>query len=367
MKRKNVARAAAITAVLAVGGLGGAGLTAVLDNGGGSPVASAPAVQVSGARTASTTSALTIQQIYRQSSPGVVQIVVNRPATSARTAVSPFGTPASQVTGSGFVIDSAGHVVTNEHVVEGASSATVVFSNGEREAARVVGSDASTDVAVVELEHHDRALTPLTLGSSSSLQIGDPLLAIGSPFGLQGTVTAGIVSALHRELQSPNGFAIDGAIQTDAALNSGNSGGPLLDSHGRVVGVNSQIQSQSGGNVGIGYAVPIDTAKRIASQLVESGRVDHAYFGVKLAGSSQVDPAGVQIAAVVSGGPAANAGLHPDDRVTKVDGKRIHSSVELRAAIDAKRPGDKLRIEFRRGSATKTTTVELGKRPTSVQ
>ncbi len=366
MKRKNVGRAAAITAVLAVGGLGGAGLTSVLDDGGGSPVASAPAVQVSGARTASTTSTLTIQQIYRRSSPGVVQIVVNQPATSGG-ATSPFGTPAAQVTGSGFVIDSAGHVITNEHVVGGASSATVVFANGEREPARVVGSDASTDVAVVELEHHAHALTPLTLGSASSLQIGDPLLAIGSPFGLQGTVTAGIVSALHRELQSPNHFAIDGAIQTDAALNSGNSGGPLLDSHGQVVGVNSQIQSQSGGNVGIGYAIPIDTAKRIASQLIESGRVDHAYFGVQLSGSGQVDPAGVQLAAVVSGGPAADAGLQSGDRVTKVDGKRILSSVELRAAIDAKRPGDKLRIQFRRGSATNTTTVALGKRPSSVQ
>jgi putative serine protease PepD len=351
---------AAITAAAVIGGLGGAGLTAALvgDNGGGSSTkttsaTSAPPPVVRATDTArTTTSALTIHQIYERTSPGVVQIRVQGSSGA--------------VTGSGFVFDRKGHVLTNEHVVSGASTATVVFANGKQESANVVGSDASTDVAVLQLTNPSSTLTPLPLGTATSLEIGDPVVAIGSPFGLQGTVTSGIVSALHRELQAPNGFAIDGAIQTDAALNSGNSGGPLLDDYGRVVGINSQIQSENGGNVGIGYAVPIDTAKRIAQQLIANGRVEHAYLGVQLAA---VDSArgGARISATVAGGAAASAGMRAGDVVTAVDGKRIVSGSDLRAAVDARKPGDAVTLSVRRADGTHTVRVVLGTRPSQAQ
>ena len=361
MNGKVIGGVAALAAAALLGGAGGAGLTAALDDDARTP--DTPAVQVETAQTASA-GALPIQEIYRLRSPGVVQIVVQR--TAPQTLPSPFGSQGAEVTGSGFVLDSEGHIVTNEHVVEGAERVAVVFANGDREQARVVGSDASTDVAVVRLEDRDRDLTPLPLGSADALQIGDSVVAIGSPFGLQGTVTAGIVSALHRELRAPNGFTIDGAIQTDAALNSGNSGGPLLDVRGRVVGVNSQIQTGTGGNVGIGYAVPIETAKRIAEQLIAEGRVEHAYLGVQLDGArSAADEA--RIVSTVAGGPADEAGLRAGDIVTKADGRAIQSGSDLRAAIDAKRPGDRLSLEVRRGDETRTVTVELGNRPESVQ
>jgi putative serine protease PepD len=350
---------AAITAAAVIGGLGGAGLTAALvgDDGGGSSTrstaASTPTPVVRATDTSrTTTSTLTIHQIYERTSPGVVQIRVQ-------------GTSGA-VTGSGFVLDRKGHVLTNEHVVDSATTATVVFPNGKQEAANVVGSDASTDVAVLQLTSPSSTLTPLPLGTATSLEIGDPVVAIGSPFGLQGTVTSGIVSALHRELQAPNGFAIDGAIQTDAALNSGNSGGPLLDDHGRVVGINSQIQSENGGNVGIGYAVPIDTAKRIAQQLIANGRVEHAYLGVQL---SAIDSAGggARISATVAGGAAANGGIRAGDVVTAVDGERIVSGSDLRAAVDARKPGDVVKLRVRRADGTHTIRVVLGTRPSEAQ
>ena len=354
----------ALAAVAVLGGLAGAGLLAAFDdNGGSSTTAAAPApAQTVTVREAArtSTSGLTINQIYRRSSPGVVQIRVHQ------TSGGPFGQSAD-VTGSGFVIDRTGHILTNEHVVGGADTATVVFASGRQVSARVVGADASTDIAVLQLSNRSASLTPLPLGTASSLEIGDPVVAIGSPFGLQGTVTSGIVSALHRELQAPNGFAIEGAIQTDAALNSGNSGGPLLDDEGRVVGLNSQIQSESGGNVGIGYAVPIDTARRIAQQLIGTGKVVHAYLGVQLPASvSAGAPGSARIESVVPGGPADKAGLQAGDRVVKADGKRVVSGSDLRAAVDARRPGETLTLQIVHDGKTKTVHVKLARRPASV-
>ena len=202
---------------------------------------------------------LSINEIYDGASSGVVHIT-----TAAGGQTSPFGSPdGGGATGSGFVIDDEGHVATNQHVVEGVEQVTVRFENGEELTARVVGADPSTDVALLKLDSLPDGVEPLDLGSTESLEIGDLVVAIGSPFGLQGTVTAGIVSALGRELTAPDGFTIDGAIQTDAAINPGNSGGPLLDGQGRVVGINSQIATETGGNVGIGYAVPIETVQEV--------------------------------------------------------------------------------------------------------
>src|SRR5437868_8603382 len=214
---------------------------------------------------------LTINQIYRRSAPGVVQIT----ATSVQKVQSdpffgnPFGqqTQTQQALGSGFVIDKAGHIVTNYHVVQGASRVEVSFSNNEQVKARVIGVDPSTDIAVLQVGAHSRALTPLSLGDSDSIRVGDAVVAIGNPFGLDRSITSGIVSALQRPIQAPNGFTIDHVIQTDAALNHGNSGGPLLDRRGEVIGVNSQIQTAGGqGNVGIGFAIPINTVKGVRSE-----------------------------------------------------------------------------------------------------
>ena len=231
--------------------------------------------------------ALSIHQIYERWAPGVVQItstsVVNVPQDPI------FGNPFApqqqeqQSLGSGFVIDKAGHVVTNYHVVEGAKSVQVSFSNGENVQARVIGTDPSTDIAVLQVRTHSRALTPLVWGNSDNAQVGDSVVAIGNPFGYTRSVTAGIVSALDRPLTAPNNFQIEHAIQTDAALNHGNSGGPLLDARGEVIGVNSQISTGNTGqqgNLGIGFAVPSNTVRGVVAQIIQSGHAEHAVLGI---------------------------------------------------------------------------------------
>jgi putative serine protease PepD len=266
-----------------------------------------------------------------------------------------------QALGSGWVFDDQGHVVTNEHVVDGATKVTVAFEDGTEVDATVVGSDTSTDVAVLKLASVPDSAKPLELGSTSALELGDPLVAIGSPLGLQGTVTAGIVSGLGRDIEAPNGFTIDGAVQTDAALNHGNSGGPLLDLDGRVVGMNAQIASDSGANSGIGYAIPVETVRSIAQQLIASGKVEHAYLGVSIEDTDE----GARIAEVRPGGPAAEAGLREGDIVTEADGKTVESADELRLAVEAHKPGDSFELTVERDGDAKTVTVELGSRPAS--
>jgi putative serine protease PepD len=266
-----------------------------------------------------------------------------------------------RASGSGFVIGPR-QVVTNQHVVGSASTVQVRFQDGKAVEARVVGTDPSTDVALLELPS-DRADVALPLGATSGLRIGDPVLAIGSPFGLQGTVTAGIVSALDRAIRAPNGFTIDGAIQTDAALNQGNSGGPLLDRRGRVIGMNAQIASESGGNDGVGYAIPIETVRKIADELQRSGRVDHPYLGVMI---EDGEP-GARISEVVPDSPAARAGLRDGDVVLRAGEERIDDADELRRIVGAARPGDQLALEIRRSGATRTITVGLGRRPSADQ
>jgi putative serine protease PepD len=263
--------------------------------------------------------------------------------------------------GSGFVYYADGHIVTNQHVVEGATSVSVKFWNGKNYNAQVVGTDASTDLAVLKVNAPASELFPLSLGDSSKLAVGDAVVAIGSPFGLEGTVTSGIVSALHREMTSPNHFAIDNSIQTDAAINHGNSGGPLLNGQGKVVGVNSQIESNSGGSEGVGFAIPSNTVGSIAAQLISSGKAEHAFLGVVLRDSSA--QTGAAISQVRAGTPAASASLRAGDIVTAAAGTRINSASELRAVINAHRPGDTISVTYTRGGQSHTVKVKLAARP----
>ena len=331
-----------------------------------------------------------VAEIYRGSGPGVVQITSTSNGTGGTDV---FGNPvpgqAQRALGSGFVIDKEGHIVTNYHVVEGAAEIEVSFSNQDTVDATLVGTDASTDLALLKVDVEPEALTPLSLADSDAVVVGDPVVAIGNPFGLERTVTAGIVSALQREVRAPNSFTIDHVIQTDAPINSGNSGGPLIDAAGRVIGVNSQIETAQGssGNVGIGFAVPSNTVKTVVAQLLEDGRVDRAYLGVTL---QEVDsevagvlrlPAdqGVLVGTVQPGSPAAKAGLEGGttqvvvagesyqiggDMIVAVDGKDVETVDALRDAIAAHKPGDAVEVTVVRADGDRETIeVELGRVP----
>ena len=334
--------------------------------------------------------ALSVNEIYRRAAPGVVQVtatqVVNSPSVDPFFGFPVPQTQRQEALGSGFVIDKAGHIITNDHVVEGARSVDVSFSNNESMRARIVGVDPSTDVAVLQVDAHSRALTPLPLGDSDAVRVGDSVVAIGNPFGLERTVTTGIVSALQRVIQAPNSYSIDHVIQTDAALNKGNSGGPLLDAEGRVIGVNSQIQSGSGGNVGIGFAVPIDTVRTVEAQIVKTGHAEHAFLGVRVqAVNASVaklfrlrSSHGLLVAGVEAGSAAAQAGLRAGkqavtvsgetyelggDLIVAVDGVQLASLDQLRDVIANKQPGDKLSLEIWRGDKHLTLDVKLGRQP----
>jgi putative serine protease PepD len=337
----SVTLAAALAAVALIGAGGGAATYAALSSGNGKTIVRQ--VTVSDAQPASSSGNLSVQSIYQLANKGVVEIA------------------AGQGQGSGFVYDGDGHIVTNQHVVEGATSVSVKFWSGKTYDAQVVGTDASTDLAVLKVNAPASELFPLSLGDSSKLAVGDAVVAIGSPFGLEGTVTSGIVSALHREMTSPNHFAIDNSIQTDAAINHGNSGGPLLNAQGKVVGVTSQIESNSGGNEGVGFAIPSNTVSSIAGQLISSGKAEHAFLGVVLRDSSA--QTGAAISQVRASTPAAGASLRAGDIITSAAGTRIHSASELRAVINAHRPGDTISVTYTRGAQSHTVKVKLAARP----
>jgi S1-C subfamily serine protease len=291
-----------------------------------------------------------VADIYQRVSPGVVYIAVR--------------TPQGQASGSGFVYDKDGYIVTNDHVVQDATSVSVRFSeNGDPIDARVVGTDPSTDLAVVKVDPSrvQGGLKPLQLSASKDLRPGDPAIAIGSPFGLQGTVTSGIVSALNREIQAPNGFTISGIIQTDAAINPGNSGGPLLDGHGRVIGVNSQIATNgTDANSGVGFAVPVDVVKSVIPQLQRDGKIDRAWLGVS---SSEDPPRDGALVQDVTGAPAARAGLRPGDLIVQFDGRKIASPSDLGQAVLTRKPGDTVEVVVQRNGSRQTLKVTLGSRP----
>ncbi len=343
--------------------------------------------------------ALSISEIYRRLAPGVVQITAtSEVSVPADPFLNPFGAPLVQqqkALGSGFVIDKAGHIVTNYHVIEGARSVQVSFSDNESFKAVIVGSDPSTDIAVLRVAASSRALTPLTLGDSDRVQVGDEVVAIGNPFGLARTVTAGIVSALQRQITAPNQFTIDHVIQTDAAINHGNSGGPLIDAQGEVIGVNAQIDTGNTGeqgNVGIGFAIPSNTVKNVVAQLIERGRVEHAFLGVdaqvvtpELARIFQLPSAGgVLVEQVEPGSGAAKAGLRGGttqvtvagqsyrlggDIIVAVDGAAVDSVARLRDLIAERQPGDTIHVTIYRSLAhgwkQETLDVKLGRQPSS--
>ena len=354
MRRTVVKLAAGAGAVVLAAGAGAATYAALDD----SPSAVAQAA-VSGSPAAATSGG-TVSDVYDRANASVVEITVT--LGSGSTPGGPGGGGASQAQGSGLVYDGDGHVVTNAHVVENATSIQVRFANGETADATLVGTDPSTDLAVIDVDAPSSSFTPLMLADSSAVAVGQEVVAIGSPFGLENTVTSGIVSALDRSMQAPNGYTINGAIQTDAAINHGNSGGPLLDLQGRVIGVNSQIESDSGGSDGVGFAVPSNTVKSIASQLVDGGTVEHAYLGVGLS-APQDGAAGAAVSEVRSGTPAAAAGLKAGDRITSVDGDSVASVQELQSTIDTRKPRDSVKIGYVRDGASHTVTVTLGTRP----
>ena len=298
-------------------------------------------------------SPLSVNAIYRNNYQGVVEITVDTR--------SPSGLGSAQAEGSGWVYDSKGDIVTNQHVVDGADSIKVTFWNGKTYDAHLVASDQTSDLAVVKVDAPASMIHPLQLGDSSALRVGDGVIAIGSPFQLQETVTSGIVSALHRSISSPGQqpFTISDSIQTDAAINKGNSGGPLLNTAGAVVGVNSQIRSESGDNAGIGFAIPSNTVRSVVTQLISTGKAQHAFLGVTIDSTAS----NALIADVRGGTPAAKAGLKKGDVVTSLGGHQISSPDELASIINSYKPGDSVKITYERGGHSHTAQVKLATRP----
>jgi putative serine protease PepD len=342
---------AAVAAGALIGAGGGAGTYAALS---GHSKTVVRQVTVGDSQPAAATTGLSVNSIYKRTYRGVVEVKVN-----SQTSNSFGGTQSQSAEGSGFVYDTSGHVITNQHVVDNATSVHVTFWNGQTYNATVVGTDPSTDLAVLKVDAPSSVLYPLTIADSNKVQVGDNVVAIGAPFGLAETVTAGIVSALHRQMTSPNQFAIDDSIQTDAAINHGNSGGPLLDAQARVIGVNSQIESDSGGSDGVGFAIPSNTIKSIASQLISSGKAVHAYLGVELGENS----ATARVVTVRSGTPAAKAGLRAGDVIVSLGGTKISSADELRTAISSRKPGDHVSVTYTRNGKRHTVSLTLATRP----
>jgi S1-C subfamily serine protease len=334
----------------------------------------------------------TVNQIYNAASPGVVSIEAERSAGGA-SPLNPFGPPSGggTATGSGFVIDEEGRIITNAHVVEGSDQIQVrLGEEGESYDAELLGEDPSTDIAVIDVEAPADVLEPVPLGDSSGVEVGDAVVAIGNPFGLDRTATAGIVSAVQREITAPNNFTIRNAIQTDAPINPGNSGGPLLDAAGRVIGVNSQIESQSGGNVGIGFAAPINTVREVADQLIDDGEVQHAFLGIsgadltpEVADVLSLDlDGGAIVQSVVPDSPADAAGIEAGDAevtvdgqplnaggdvITAVDGEPVETMSDVIAAVDSKQPGDEVQLTLFRDGDERDVTVELADRPAAAR
>jgi putative serine protease PepD len=344
------------------------------------------------------TKGLTPHDIYVKDAPGVAFVT----STIVQKTESPFNLfgggetqRQGQATGSGIVIDNNGTILTNYHVVENAIKVTVSFEKGKTVNAQVVGKDPSNDLAVLRIQPDGLTLHPLTLGNSSGVQVGDPVLAIGNPFDLERTLTTGVISALQRQITAPNGFAINNVLQTDAPINPGNSGGPLLDASGRVIGINSQIETggSGGGSVGIGFAVPINTAKSEISQLEKGGTVRGAYIGLtsltidgSLSALNLPVKSGALVQSVQKGTPAERAGIRGGtvsgsteggqvavggDIIVSIDGKQVNSSEDLANDISAKKPGDKVTVGLERangkgGYEHKTVTATLASRPNSV-
>jgi putative serine protease PepD len=358
---------AAFAATALIGGAGGAAVSAESGRSTTTITQTAATAAPATRAVADTGTALSPGAVYAQSKDAVATIT----AKVAGTASGPFGrqTSGGTATGTGFVVSPDGYVVTNDHVFDGATSVQVAVAGGARQVAKVVGVDASTDIALLKIDTGGKRLPTLTLGDSDAVQVGDASYAIGSPYGLDSSLSTGVISALDRSITSPNGYAIANVLQTDAALNPGNSGGPLLDGSGAVIGVNSQIETASksadgttGANAGVGFAIPSATVKRVIEQLKATGKATHAYLGVSTSdatGSVQ----GAAIGAISPSGPAAGGRLRTGDVVTALGGKAVTSSEELSRLLDGHRPGETVALTVRRGTAIEEASVELGTRP----
>jgi putative serine protease PepD len=320
-------------------------------------VASVPAQSTANNSTKATSS---LTQLYNSTTPGVVDITVTSTSTSDNNGFFGPQSQQSQAEGSGFVYDSSGDIITNAHVVAGATSIKVRFKDGSTAKATLVGKDESTDIAVIKVSTDSSKLHPLSVGTSSSVQPGQAVVAFGSPFGLPGTMTAGIVSAVNRTITAPNQFSITGAIQTDAAINHGNSGGPLIDVNtNTVIGVNDQIESDTNDNSGVGFSVPINSSKATAQTLIAGGQVQHAYVGVRI----EDVQGGAKISSIVAGAPADKAGLKKGDVITSFDGKAINSADDLTAAVFHAKPGEKVSVTITRNGTTQHLSLTLGVQP----
>jgi S1-C subfamily serine protease len=322
-------------------------------------------------------------RIYRETSPAVANVLTK--ATEYDFWMDPVPVEGA---GSGFVIDGKGYILTNFHVVQGAQTIEVVLGDQSRYSAKFIGADQRNDVALLKVEPKGKPLMALSLGDSAALQVGQKVLAIGNPFGFQSTLTTGVVSALGRTVQTSQTTFIDQAIQTDAAINRGNSGGPLINSHGEVIGINSAIYTPSGTTAGIGFAIPINTAKRIAHDLITDGRVHQAFLGVETIPINESFaealglPAqeGLLVQTTSRGGPAAEAGIRGGDRVaqagmrrfyvggdvlTAIDGQKIANRVDVDLRRNKTRPGEEVTITLFRGGKKIDVKVKLGERPQS--
>ncbi|HXA53562.1 MAG TPA: trypsin-like peptidase domain-containing protein [Solirubrobacteraceae bacterium] len=386
-----------VVAVLAAGGSLGSSSKTVTEVQSAAPGSTTPASSPSAIPTRSGGGGgLSAHEIYERTAPSVAYVT----STIVRQTESPFGFGESQqqgtATGSGFVINADGTLLTNWHVVENAVKVTVSFEHSKTVEAHVIGKNPSQDLAVLKIPTEGLALHALPLGDSNTVEVGEPVVAIGNPFDLSRTLTTGVISALQREITAPNGFTIDNVLQTDAPINPGNSGGPLLDSKGEVIGITSQIETGGGGsdgNIGIGFAVPINTAKQELPELEKNGGVQTAYLGVvmlsvdgSLASLNLPVKSGALIEKVEAGSPAAKAGLHAGNIEAKIggnevsvggdivvgfDGKPVTSSESLATYVGTKKPGETVTLELYRESGSggytkKSVTVTLGQRPNSI-
>jgi putative serine protease PepD len=373
-ERRGRRRVLVLSVPFAAGAVAGAGLFVGLGLGGTSaPAAASGATR--GTSASSTNVALTTPQfdaetIYERDSPGVVDITVTDSAPQGSGGeISPFGptggSQRAQAEGTGYVYDASGDIVTAAHVVSGATKISVRFADGTTATAKLVGDDPSTDTAVVKVSVPSSKLTPLALADSSKVAPGEGVVAIGSPFGYAESISAGIVSAVDRNIEAPNGYTIPNAIQTDAAINHGNSGGPLIDSSGKVVGTNVQIATDNQGgasdNAGVGFAVPSNTVKSTVDDLIAGRTIQHAYLGVAVGDSSS--GSGAQVGTVRAASPAASAGLKVGDVITAIDGNKVTNADQLTAVVSAHHPGDTLHLTVTRNGSTLDLKAELGVRP----
>jgi len=367
-----VGAAAALGVLAGTGQLGGGDTTIIRES--ASSIATSATTAESDAVAAESPApgkGLSVEQVVKRESPAVVLI---------STKTSDGGG-----LGSGFLIDTQGHVITNAHVVDGATTTTVTFEDGTETKGTILGVDKSTDVAVVKVDKVPSGIRPVPFGNSGDLTVGQSVVAIGNPYGYSGTATTGIVSALKRAIQSPSGFIIQNAIQTDAAINQGNSGGPLFDSNGRVIGINSQIASKNGGNVGIGFAVPIDTVRPIVDSIISSGKAQHAWIGIQ---GRELTPGlaqklglegkrGVVIASLDDRGPANDAGLQAaekadadvptgGDLIVAVNGRPVTDMADVADAVASRKVGDTITVTVLRDGKSQTVTLTLKDRPADV-